>query len=138
MRFIETCGGTILTDNDINSNAVQFISSPNYPNNYYANARCVWNIYGLPARDFVVEFRHFQIETKYDYVRLSGNFRNGGSERNLSGGLASLNETSFRFHDVARLEFTSDSVVQLQGFQAIVRYGKYLLLNILFIENYES
>ena len=123
--FIATCGGNIRTDSDMDSNAVQFISSPNYPNSYPANTKCVWNIIGPFARDFVVQFLHFDTEDGYDTVQISGNFRNGGFARSLSGNLSSLEHTSFRFNENARLEFTSDTSFQGQGFQAIVRYGKY-------------
>ena len=117
--FIGSCGGVIYMGYD--SNFYRYISSPNFPYNYPANARCSWRIVTGRYSEAVLDFLQFSTEKGYDKVRITSRY--GYNSSVLSGNFSTLNQTTFRFYGELQVEFTSDGVVQSTGFEAALRYG---------------
>ncbi|RUS68631.1 hypothetical protein EGW08_023607, partial [Elysia chlorotica] len=66
--WAEVCGGALSGDNGT-------ITSPNYPNNYWNEARCVWSITVEPGKFIWLTFHEFAVEDlencAFDWVLVS-------------------------------------------------------------------
>ncbi|XP_070564553.1 cubilin-like [Ptychodera flava] len=72
------CGG----DHHVKYESTLYIQSPNYPRDYYNNARCEWNFTADAGMLIYVYFRDFTTEESFDWLDLgNGNDRTDLSSR---------------------------------------------------------
>jgi len=69
LTFLVTCGGKFSA-----SNKHQYISTPNWPDNYPTNQDCYWIIESEGGRGFDVILHQGQTELGFDFVEVSSCF----------------------------------------------------------------
>ncbi|XP_077973794.1 bone morphogenetic protein 1-like [Styela clava] len=107
------CGGSV-------TNLDGYITSPNWPNEYPTNKKCVWQIVAPPQHKISIQFEKFELEgnevCKYDYVEIRSGLSDDAKFHGRFCGLelppvirSTINEMS--------LAFKSDDTVSKRGFK---------------------
>nr|XP_039250217.1 bone morphogenetic protein 1-like [Styela clava] len=105
------CGGSV-------TNLDGYITSPNWPNEYPTNKKCVWQIVAPPQHKISIQFEKFELEgnevCKYDYVEIRSGLSDDAKFHGSFCGLelppvirSTINEMS--------LAFKSDDTVSKRG-----------------------
>ncbi|XP_063297839.1 deleted in malignant brain tumors 1 protein-like [Pelobates fuscus] len=112
-----SCGGLLIQHSGV-------ITSPLYPNNYPPNARCTWDIRTNPGYIVKLAFQTFNVESggsnsfcPYDWVAIYDGIPEHSSL--LGKFCGSGNYTFYSSSNIIGVEFRSDSIIQLSGFQAV-------------------
>ncbi|KAH9509854.1 hypothetical protein Btru_045434 [Bulinus truncatus] len=115
-----TClSGLISACNSIITSTYGYISSPNYPRNYYDKTSCTWTISGPPNAIVTLNFMAFdlEVESKCSYDSLQ--VFDGANSRLLGKYCGSGISTVLRSTtNIMRLVFTTDNSVTSKGFLA--------------------
>jgi len=91
-----------------------YISSPNYPNNYYNNAYCTWRISAYYSYYYVqVRVTDFDLEPGDDYLK----FYDGSSSSYPEIDWQGVNSPIYSSGNYMYIKFTSDGSVTRSGFQ---------------------
>ncbi|XP_076437271.1 cubilin-like isoform X2 [Babylonia areolata] len=106
------CGGILDTPQGV-------ITSPNFPNNYDHNDRCVWKIVAPEGLRIRLQFTNFSMEShpncRWDYLEL---FNGGLPDSPSVGKFCGTNVTSFLSQSNAvRLAFKTDGSAAASGFR---------------------
>ncbi|CAH2250956.1 deleted in malignant brain tumors 1 -like [Pelobates cultripes] len=112
-----SCGGILIQQSGV-------ITSPSYPNNYPPNARCTWDIRTNPGYIVKLAFQTFNLESggsnsycPYDWVAIYDGIPENSSL--LGKFCGSGNYTFYSSSNIMGVEFRSDPIIQLSGFQAV-------------------
>ncbi|RUS68924.1 hypothetical protein EGW08_023313, partial [Elysia chlorotica] len=105
------CGGILSGDNGT-------ITSPNYPQNYWNYARCLWSISVEPGKVIRLTFHQFCLEDLncvYDWIVIYDNSRTNPLGKKCG---YSIPEPIWSNGNQMFVEFHSDLIETAQGFQA--------------------
>ncbi|XP_038052297.1 low-density lipoprotein receptor-related protein 12-like [Patiria miniata] len=119
------CGKSNITLS-ISTQTSETLTSPYYPNNYPANARCIWYITVDEGSTIAFRFSVFNTERKWDTLTIGNSHESSDGDSVI--GLFSSSLTSLAVisnNHTAWMEFTSDSSVTKIGFEVKITQESY-------------
>lgn len=120
--FTATYSKTCSFDIKLKSNESMILESPNFPNNYEPNKKCMWCLSAPRRHYFSIKFNYFDIEPSKgcinDYIKMKvlDRFRSGYLPRECG----SINNSKIIKSSKILIEFSSNGKIQAGGFSATI------------------